>query len=205
MRRTLLFSTLILLILFSGACKSSPKTTTPSRSSSGTSENAGSNAGTSSSSSTSGAQVSPASTMNPNTASPGSSTATTTTPSTTSTAGYGTAASGALSGLSGRHSSGIILDGASTYTIVDGDTLSGIARKFYQDGSLYPLIMMVSDIVSDPDKIVPETQLIIPDRRANMNDPTAKQSINSYFPRIASIEDQRGRSETASMIRAHTR
>lgn len=104
-----------------------------------------------------------------------------------------------------RHLSGIILNGAAYYTVRTGDTLNGIARRMYQDGSLYPLIMMVSGNVKDPDEIDPGQQLIIPDLRINMNDTTARQSINRYFLDIARIEEQRGRIKTAELIRNHTR
>jgi nucleoid-associated protein YgaU len=107
--------------------------------------------------------------------------------------------------ISGRHQSGIILDGAVSYTVKKGDTLSSIARQFYQDGSCYPLIMMVSNGVSDIDLIYPNMVFTIPDLMTNMNDPTAKQSINSYFLQIANLEEQRGRRQTAALIRNHTR
>ena len=109
------------------------------------------------------------------------------------------------SGNYNRHPSGIILDGASTYTVQSGDTLNSIARRFYQDGSLYPLIMMVSSNVVDPDRIVPQQNLTIPDLRLNMNDPTARQSINRYFTEAARVEEDRGRRGTAELIRNHTR
>jgi nucleoid-associated protein YgaU len=105
-----------------------------------------------------------------------------------------------------RHRSNIILDGAVKYTVRSGDVLTGIARRFYQDGSYYPLIMMVSDdVVQDPDKIEPGMILTVPDLRRNLADARAKSSINAYFARIADIEDQRGRHNTAALIRNHAR
>ena len=104
-----------------------------------------------------------------------------------------------------RHSSGIILDGATSYAVQRGDTLSSIAKKTYNDGSLYPLIMMVSGNIVDPDKILPQQTFTIPDARVNMSDSTARQAINRYFTEIARLEEQRGRRGTAEMIRAHTR
>jgi LysM repeat protein len=111
---------------------------------------------------------------------------------------------GSGSGSSGNQS-GIILDGAVSYIVRTGDTLSGIARQFYQDGSYYPLIMMVSGGISDIDKIYPNMRFTIPNLMANMNNPTAKDSINRYFLQIANLEDQRNRSETAALIRNHAR
>jgi hypothetical protein len=65
--------------------------------------------------------------------------------------------------------------------------------------------MMASGIIIDPDKILPQMRLTIPALRANMDDPTARQSINRYFLQIADIEDQRGRHDTAALVRGHTR
>jgi nucleoid-associated protein YgaU len=112
---------------------------------------------------------------------------------------------GNQSGFISGNQSGIILDGAVSYTVKKGDTLSGIARQFYQDGSYYPLIMMVSDGISDIDKIYPNMKFIIPNLSANLNNPTAKESINRYFLQIANLEDQRGRTKTAALIRNHAR
>jgi len=65
--------------------------------------------------------------------------------------------------------------------------------------------MMASGNVSDPDKIYPRMRLTIPALRVNMDDPTARQSINRYFLQIANIEEQRGRLGTAALIRGHAR
>jgi hypothetical protein len=65
--------------------------------------------------------------------------------------------------------------------------------------------MMVSNEVTDVDRIRPQQRLTIPDLNVNMNDPTARQSINRYFLQIADIEDRRGRHGTAALIRNHTR
>jgi len=108
-------------------------------------------------------------------------------------------------GAYNRHSSGIILNGAVYYTVIEGDTLNDIARRMYQDGSLYPIIMMVSGNVIDPDLILPKQEFIIPALGINMSDATARQSINRYFLDIAKIEEQRGRTDTAELIRNHTR
>ena len=103
-----------------------------------------------------------------------------------------------------RHASGIILNGATPYTVARGDTLARIAQRLYGDGSYYPLIMMVSDdTVTDPDRILPGTHLIIPALTENLNDPRARESMNRFFLQIAGIEDQRGRPQTAALIRSH--
>ena len=128
-----------------------------------------------------------------------------TTPEIASGNASGTTSDTASGNIINRHQSGIILDGATTYTVRRGDTLNGIARRVYRDGSLYPLIDMVSDGIDNPDKILPGLLLTIPDVSVNMNDPVAKAAIDRHFLQIAQFEEQRGRRKTAEMIRNHTR
>ena len=50
-----------------------------------------------------------------------------------------------------------------TYTVVGGDTLSGIAKQFYNDGNQWPRIFDANrDILSNPDRINPGQHLRIP-------------------------------------------
>jgi nucleoid-associated protein YgaU len=49
------------------------------------------------------------------------------------------------------------------YTIVKGDTLSGIAKRFYGKGSLYPRIFDANrEVIQDPDKIFVGQKIRIP-------------------------------------------
>lgn len=49
------------------------------------------------------------------------------------------------------------------YEIVSGDTLSGIAKKFYGNGSLYPKIFEANrEVIKDPDKIYVGQKIRIP-------------------------------------------
>ena len=48
------------------------------------------------------------------------------------------------------------------YTVVRGDTLFGIAQRFYGDGMKFPIIAQANGI-SDPDRIFPGQVLRIPD------------------------------------------
>jgi len=173
MKNKILF--LILIILFSEACKSkpAPAAETP--------------------------RVTPVAATAPSSSVPPTTTVTTATPDTTGNT-YGTSSGSEYN----RHQSGIILDGAVSYIVERGDTLNSIAKQHYRDGSLYPLIMMVSGNISDPDQISPQMRLTIPALMVNMDDPTARQSINRYFLQIANIEEQRGRTRTAALIRGHT-
>ena len=104
----------------------------------------------------------------------------------------------------------LILDGAENYTVVSGDTLVGISRRFYTDkvaegqnaGFYYPVIMLASSkTVLDPDKIAPGMELIIPDLEKNLADNNAKSSIKKFLGDIAGIEDDRERASTASGLR----
>jgi LysM repeat protein len=54
-------------------------------------------------------------------------------------------------------------NGGQTYTVKSGDTLSKIARQFYGDASAYMEIFHANqDKLSDPNKIFPGQQLMIP-------------------------------------------
>lgn len=52
---------------------------------------------------------------------------------------------------------------SSTYTIVKGDTLSAIARKFYGDASLYPKLAAANNI-KNPNLIITGHTITIPDK-----------------------------------------
>jgi hypothetical protein len=49
-----------------------------------------------------------------------------------------------------------------SYTVLPGDTLGKIARRFYGDASRYPLIVS-ANLIADPDRLVVGQQLVIPD------------------------------------------
>jgi len=181
--RKLIFCSMIFFVLLSGACKSKPDPAPQPAST----------------------RVPTTGTATPVTTTPGDTTTATTVPDTSTGAAYGTASGTTSGNIGNRHQSGIILDGATTYTVRRGDTLNGIARQVYKDGSLYPLIMMVSGGIVNPDMILPGMRLTIPVVSVNMNDPVAKAAINRYFLEIAQFEEQRGRRGTAELIRNHTR
>lgn len=55
--------------------------------------------------------------------------------------------------------------GGQTYTVQAGDTLSKIAKQFYKDANAYMDIFNANkDKLSDPNKISPGQQLVIPPR-----------------------------------------
>ncbi|HKS44191.1 MAG TPA: LysM peptidoglycan-binding domain-containing protein [Amycolatopsis sp.] len=53
-----------------------------------------------------------------------------------------------------------------TYTVVDGDTLWDIAKRFYGNGNLYPVIARANGI-ENPDIIRPGQVLVIPPAPVN--------------------------------------
>ena len=94
----------------------------------------------------------------------------------------------------------LILDGASTYTVVKGDTLSEISRNKYQNGFYWPLIMMASnDVIEDQDYIKPGMVLIIPRLQANLDDSRARQSMKNYFLEAADITSRKRPRDAAGL------
>jgi len=91
----------------------------------------------------------------------------------------------------------LILDGAETYTVVRGDTLTKISRRKYQNGFYWPLIMMASpsawttfNMDQDQDLIEPGMALTIPNLQANLNDARAKESMKKFFLETAGITER---------------
>jgi phage tail protein X len=84
---------------------------------------------------------------------------------------------------------GLDLTGAGTYTVKDGDTLSAISRKFYNDGFYYPIIMLASrGVVVNPDKIRPGMELTIPDLERNKANDDSRKSMKNCLNGFANIE-----------------
>ena len=97
----------------------------------------------------------------------------------------------------------IILDGATSYTVKSGDTLSAISRREYSSNGFYfPLIMLASnEVVLDPDKIEPGMKLTVPDLQRNLNDARAKRSLKEFLVEIAGVYDRRNRPQDADGLR----
>ena len=90
--------------------------------------------------------------------------------------------------------SGIVnLDGAENYTVKQGDTLTSIAKAKYgeDNGYYFPLIMVASENVSDPELITPGAKLVIPDYNANINDKEQAAKLKPYFKDIAGVYKQK--------------
>ena len=68
-----------------------------------------------------------------------------------------------LMGLFGGGNAAQSRDVGQTYTVQAGDTLSGIAKKFYNDSNKYMIIFEANrNVLQNPDKIQPGQQLRIP-------------------------------------------
>ncbi|MDR1588098.1 MAG: LysM peptidoglycan-binding domain-containing protein [Treponema sp.] len=101
-----------------------------------------------------------------------------------------------------EYRSDLILDGAKSYTVVSGDTLSAISRNNYNNGFYFPLIMLASsDIVLDPDLIEPDMKLTIPNLEKNLDDVKAKGKLRDFLNEIAYIYDKRNRPADAEGLR----
>lgn len=67
-----------------------------------------------------------------------------------------------------------------TYTVVKGDCLWNIAKRFYGDGSKYPIIYNANkDKIKNPNLIYPGQVLLIPDPTQNVSVSTTSDSTSS--------------------------
>ena len=88
------------------------------------------------------------------------------------------------------HNYTVDLEGAQTYTVESGDTLTAITKKFYgnQNGYYFPLIMIASsDVVLDPDLISPGMELTVPDFDKNIKNAEQAKKLSPYFKDIANV------------------
>jgi hypothetical protein len=96
----------------------------------------------------------------------------------------------------------LILDGASNYTVKKGDMLVSIAKQFYNNGYYYPVIALANiNKIQDPDKIEPDTQIIIPNLQRNLNDAGARAVVKQALIAAVPFEISRDRRDTADGIR----
>ena len=96
------------------------------------------------------------------------------------------------------------LSGAQDYTVVSGDTLSQITRKFYgsltgvgtagqNNGFYFPVIMLASGShIVDPDLIEPGMKLKIPDLKKNLANPVARKAIKDCLNDVAYVYNRKG-------------
>jgi hypothetical protein len=103
-----------------------------------------------------------------------------------------------------KYENRLILDGATDYVVVPGDTLTRISRAKYGSGNGYyfPLIMLASnDVVQDPDLIEPGMHLSIPDLQRNLDNSNARQAMKEFFAEIAAVYEHKSTSEERTVLR----
>ena len=94
---------------------------------------------------------------------------------------------------------------AQRYTVVIGDTLSQITRRFYghltdvglagsSNGFYYPILILASpeSNIVDPDLIFPDTDLNIQDLRRNLANPVSREAIRDFLRQAADIYYRKG-------------
>jgi len=100
---------------------------------------------------------------------------------------------------------GLVLDNAVNYTVVKGDTLSGIAAMKYGGSNMFffPLIRLANaSIVPDPDLIEVETRLVIPDLQRNLNNDGAKALLKADMLSIAGQYERQSKPNSAARLRS---
>jgi hypothetical protein len=100
------------------------------------------------------------------------------------------------------------MEGARTYVVKKGDTLSSISRGAYgavsdtgnagpSNGFYFPLFMLASEQnIVDPDLIEPGMTLVIPDLRKNLDNPAARQAIRDCLRDVAYVYNKKGKRDT---------
>jgi nucleoid-associated protein YgaU len=107
-----------------------------------------------------------------------------------------------LKAIYDHYLSNLDMKGSQKYTVVWGDTLSKITRRYYGDltdvgaagsrnGFYYPILMMASpdSHIADPDLIYPGLTLTIIDLKRNLANPEAHQAIKDSIKDIAYVYD----------------
>ncbi|MCL2184431.1 MAG: LysM peptidoglycan-binding domain-containing protein [Treponema sp.] len=102
--------------------------------------------------------------------------------------------------------SGLIVAGATKYTVKSGDTLANIARNAYggveTPAFYYPVIMLASkNTILDPDKIQPGMELTIPNLQVNLANPEGRSAVKGVILDLSNVERSRKRTETADGMR----
>jgi hypothetical protein len=113
----------------------------------------------------------------------------------------------ALGQVYDKYKSGLLLDRATTYTVVPGNTLAHIATAHYgkENGYYFPIIMMASsDTVQDPDLIEPGMNLTLPDLQENLDDPIARANIKAFLKEIAEVYTKSSKPHKKEMVSALT-
>ena len=114
----------------------------------------------------------------------------------------------ALSQIYDNYRGKLDLTGAQDYTVVSGDTLSQITRRFYgsltdvgdagpSNGFYFPVIMIASESnIVDPDLIQPGMKMKIPDLKKNLDNPSARKAIKDALNDVAYVYNRKGHAAT---------
>jgi hypothetical protein len=98
----------------------------------------------------------------------------------------------------------LILTGSTNYKVVKDDTLSLIAASKYGRANMFyfPLIRLANaGIVSDPDVLYPNANLVIPDLQQNLNNAGAKALIRDDMLSVAAQYDRKNMPKAAAELR----
>jgi len=88
----------------------------------------------------------------------------------------------------------LVLDGATNYRVVRGDSLSKIAQARYGNMWYFPLIRLANaGVVSNPDVIEVGTNLVIPNLQRNLENSGAKQALDNEMRATADNYAQQGK------------
>ena len=99
---------------------------------------------------------------------------------------------------------GLVLDGATNYTVNKGDTLADIAASKYGGANMYffPLIRLANaNAVPNPDVIEPGTNLVIPNLQRNLDNVGANVLIRADMLAIAGQYENQGKPNAAQTLR----
>jgi hypothetical protein len=95
--------------------------------------------------------------------------------------------------------SDLILDGATSYTTVRGDSLSSVAARVYGSKYYFPIIQKASGITTNPDLIAPGLRLTLVDLQRNLRDAGAKAKVKEYITAAAATYDNRDKNIAQQM------
>ena len=114
----------------------------------------------------------------------------------------------ALSNIYATYRTKLDMTGAQDYTVVRGDTLSQITRKYYGDltgvgeagpsnGFYFPVIMMAADSnIVDPDLIEPGMKMKVVDLKRNLANPVSRKAIKDCLNDVAYVYNKKGSAAT---------
>ena len=114
----------------------------------------------------------------------------------------------ALSNIYATYRTKLDMTGAQDYTVVRGDTLSQITRKYYGDltgvgeagasnGFYFPVIMMAADSnIVDPDLIEPGMKMKVVDLKRNLANPVSRKAIKDCLTDVAYVYNRKGAAST---------